>query len=119
MIETIPEIDLIETENGRFLFDLQRSLEDTTTLIQASNVDPSIKSEYSEIIKELIWELGVAVNSYTPTTTVAFSRGAIIKLLSCIDKRNKEEFHLFETVRNVIIRAENSALGFNSEYLTA
>jgi len=118
MIESQTELELIESGIGRFLIEMQSSKEDIFLLIEASTVSPEIKLIYTGIIKNLIEDLEKEVSANNETPTVNFSRYYIIKLLDTTNKKDPEQYHLFETTRNAILRAENSALGWSSENLT-
>ncbi|MES3004738.1 MAG: hypothetical protein V4690_01340 [Patescibacteria group bacterium] len=119
MSEKITTADtLLETEAGRFLLELEAGHHNIQLLVEASDVPEEIKVIYKNIVEELINDLHNCPN-LDRETTFAFSRGAVAHLLDTVDRKDKEQHHLFETVRNAIYRAENSAVGFRSDYLQA
>ncbi len=118
MIEAeLKKTEILESETGRFLLELQNSREDISLLIDASVVPEELKTEFRSTVDTLISDLEKQQSMPSQTSTFAFSRHAIIHLLSIVSKKDKEQYHLFETVRNAILRAENSTLGFDSGHL--
>jgi hypothetical protein len=115
------EEELLKTEKGRFLLELDRLTPEVDICIQAVRVDDKLKEEFrksfktfrenviSAVQKEEIVHISNEVDIYD------MARGCVTKILNLIDISNKEQLDLFRLVRNLILEARDSAKGWKHD----
>ncbi len=98
-----------ETEGGIFLSEINRAINDAYELIEISKVDDGVKSQCREFLKNLLED---AEKQKDKEDVYDISRICLLNLISVLDKDDDEQNQLFESIKEIILRARNLAKGW-------
>ena len=103
---------LLNSEHGMFLIDLrERVLPEVENVIGQFNVEEDVKVACREIFKGLESKAAEQV-AKERDGVYDTARAGITKLMDLLDCKGEEKSMMFEYLRNLILQARNSALGW-------
>jgi len=111
---------LLETESGMFLLEIERISPEIEAYIETSYVSTEIKDKCRKIIVNLSEKIKEEIElenrtRYTILHPYDLARNAISELLNLLGNQDKEQSSLFEVLRNLILEARNSSVGWKNK----
>lgn len=110
----LPDEELLETEAGMFFMEMEKLISETTELIDASTVDDVIKHGCKDVIHRLKerTENELPKSELYRSDPADLARVAVTELLQLLDYSDPEKNSLFDALKGVILKARNSAKGW-------
>ena len=111
--------ELLETDNGRFLFELRRISNDIEEYMGAAKVNWEIKKKCRAIIDNLKERAKDEVDKENRHLEIVvpydLARSTLNQLLDILDSENQEQHALYEALKDIILKVRDSAMGWKSK----
>lgn len=100
----------LDSPSGMFYMEISHSIHDVRELLDASLVEESKKEECRKILEYL---MNNSAEKKRSVTDICYY--TVLQLKNILRSDNDEENQLFESMRDTIYRARNSALGWENK----
>ncbi|MBA3733252.1 hypothetical protein H0W91_02655 [Patescibacteria group bacterium] len=103
--------NILDTEGGMFQMEIMTIMPEALQLIEISQVNEEIKEKCKLILDDFVKVVKFEKDKIDP---YILSKGPVIKLLDLLDEKDDEQKQLFESLRDVILKARDSVKGWKS-----